>query len=294
MKHKLAFASILLFITFLHTNLNAQPGCIGFNADFDYKKDSILFPPSIDFTNTSTWTDSTTNYRWNFDDGSSSFLKNESHTFYTQKVHNVCMYATNIKQNGDTTCRDSICKQITIEYDTCVLPPVSLLVAIPDPNSCFEYKFTTNTIGFYFNYLWDFGDSATDTLNRSPNHRYSAKGIYNVCLKTYYDYSNNRRCIDSACNDIDVCHNLSAEEIAANNGAVYLYPNPVSSLLNIEHNGYRTDINISIYDITGKQVSHINIGGQKQIDVSFLQTGIYFVTISSVNTIISHQKVMKQ
>lgn len=113
MKHKLAFASILLFITFLHTNLNAQPGCIGFKADFEFENDSTQ-GATIKFTNTSTWTDSNTHYLWYYGDNTQKLIEEESHTFPSNATYSVCLYIYKLNFT-DTVCRNTACKAVVVD-----------------------------------------------------------------------------------------------------------------------------------------------------------------------------------
>lgn len=103
---------LITFITaFFFQYAAAQPGCIGFNADFEFEKDS-LNTCTIKFTNTSLWTDSTTVFRWNYGDGNQAVIKEENYTYTNRGNFTVCLYAHNIKGDGDTTCRDSVCKEV--------------------------------------------------------------------------------------------------------------------------------------------------------------------------------------
>jgi hypothetical protein len=286
------FVLIVLFFLSLQSGW-AQPGCIGFNADFDFEKDSTsYFPIRINFTNTSLWTDSTTQYRWTYGNGDTMYIKEGDYRYITSGTYNVCLLAANIKKNGDTTCRDTACKQVSISIDSCIRPVTTFKYARINPDSCFAYSFAANTTGPY-NYLWDFGDNTTTAI-KDPLHHFISKGIYTVCFKAYYLYKNNLECANNTCVDIDVCYNLSAEKIATYNNEAYLYPNPVSTFLNIKSTEYGGDINISITDLAGKQVHQSTANSQTQMDVSFLQAGIYFVTLSANNAVMSHQKLIKQ
>ncbi|MDO1501449.1 T9SS type A sorting domain-containing protein [Winogradskyella maritima] len=69
-----------------------------------------------------------------------------------------------------------------------------------------------------------------------------------------------------------------------------LYPNPTTSLLNIES---LQDIKqVNVYSITGKVLKTIK--NSKAIDVSDLMTGVYFVQITGKNGAVSKSKFLKK
>jgi PKD repeat protein/uncharacterized protein YdeI (BOF family) len=49
-------------------------------------------------------------------------------------------------------------------------------------NAPFNARFSNMTIGDYTQWLWDFGDGTTDSLNKSPSHTYASPGVYTVSL----------------------------------------------------------------------------------------------------------------
>ena len=63
-----------------------------------------------------------------------------------------------------------------------------------------------------------------------------------------------------------------------------MFPNPVSSLLTIPLKGIMEDATIEIFDATGRKVLYKNIvlaANEIQLDVSFLQNGIYALSINT-------------
>jgi hypothetical protein len=73
---------------------------------------------------------------------------------------------------------------------------------------------------------------------------------------------------------------LSTTEFAANNFVVY--PNPAANLIAIESNnanGYEYQIS----DINGKMLMRGNGSDGAQIDITVLQSGFYFLTVSGNN-----------
>ena len=74
-------------------------------------------------------------------------------------------------------------------------------------------------------------------------------------------------------------------------GKINIYPNPVKDELTIE-NGELTIKKITIADLSGKSIQQIN-GSQKQINVSVLAKGIYFVKIETDKGVVT-RKLIKE
>lgn len=87
--------------------------------------------------------------------------------------------------------------------------------------------------------------------------------------------------------------NLDAEDFTANNTAINIFPNPTSNVLNFETNNWNEISNISIIDITGKVINAKYDVNQKNIDVSDLQSGVYFVKFTSENKTVTKKFIKK-
>ena len=87
---------------------------------------------------------------------------------------------------------------------------------------------------------------------------------------------------------VDICTSVSDAE---NDMSYSVFPNPMSDILNITSREYATAF---IYDLSGKEILKIDIQqGITSMDVSELQRGIYFLSITNLNTI-STQKIIKK
>ncbi|MEZ4775620.1 MAG: PKD domain-containing protein [Bacteroidia bacterium] len=130
-------------------------------------------PHVVNFTNSSS---GATNYFWSFGDGATSTAANPSHTYTLNGVYDVRLIAS------DGVCADTLIRQNYID------------VTGPDPD------FTTNNttgcaplpVSFtststpasgttITNYLWNFGDGGTSTL-QNPVYSYATPGLYTVSL----------------------------------------------------------------------------------------------------------------
>jgi hypothetical protein len=138
-------------------------------------------------------------------------------------------------------------------------------------------------------YVWLWGDSQTSS-SQNASHTYATAGTYTVCV-VYADVSNSS-CNDSTCQVIVV---PSASGIAVNQPVkadVKVTPNPFAASTTIDLTlNQSTDVVISVYDITGKEVATLQNG---PMDAGFylitwkpeaLADGIYFMQIRTGATV---------
>ena len=85
------------------------------------------------------------------------------------------------------------------------------------------------------------------------------------------------------------------DETILNNEDIRIFPNPTTNKLIIEMQN-RTDVNISIFNAIGQNVYESNVEtNNKTIDVTGLQTGIYFVKIKDLKgNILLSEKIIKE
>lgn len=128
-------------------------------------------------------------------------------------------------------------------------------------------------------YNWNFGD-ASNSSAVAPVHAYATNGNYLVTL-----IATNGTCSDTITFNLTI--NVGVEEIQTLAG-VNLYPNPVSQEATVDVNlNEATNVIVTVYDITGKAVANVYEGQMDsgmttlKVNVSDLQSGIYFTTISS-------------
>ena len=150
-------------------------------------------PPTAGWTETSnglgaTFTNqssNTTQYLWDFGDGSFSSQTNPLHYYPSPGTYTVCLTSTN-------NCgSDSICNTVTI---VCDLPAADW----SESSSGYDASFTDASTQSPSSWLWDFGDGNTST-QQNPMHTYSAPGTYTVCLT-----STNSCGSDSTCYSVDI------------------------------------------------------------------------------------------
>jgi len=114
-----------------------------------------------------------------------------------------------------------------------------------------------------------------------------------ICVEYYRDYG--ETLVDTYCHDITKDYNIEVgvKEISVDED-VLLFPNPTAGQFSILNSQFSI-INVEVFDIYGKKLLEQKAEGrkQKEIDISNLQAGIYFVKISTEKGI-TVKKVIKQ
>lgn len=134
-------------------------------------------------------------------------------------------------------------------------------------------------------YGWDWGDSQIG-VGQTQVHTFASAGTYNVCAY-YFDLMDTASCNATSCQQITV----SAVGIASNVPTILNVsssPNPFGASTNITLSLNRQeDVEIAVYDITGKEVAIIH-DGQVQPGITVLTwtpealaEGVYFLRINA-------------
>lgn len=233
-------------------------------------------------------------YQWNFGDGSSaSAVRNPSHTYTNSGTYMVTLTATDSLNGCTSHYTDSVVINLNTNPPSC---NASFVVA---KDSSAAYKvilYNTSSNATSHTYQWNFGDGTTGS-GRTPQHQYQNFGSYLVCL-TITD--NQLNCTSTFCDTVgmDSLGNLksaagfgievrnpisvSVEETMANLSSIEFYPNPANSTVNVQIENLENDVNLTVRDISGKEVVSINGISQTftTIDVSNLESGFYFITFN--------------
>lgn len=128
-------------------------------------------PLTVDFTDASS---NAVNYLWDFGDGTTSTLKNPSHTYTTPGEYNVSLVVTT-----STGCQVSVIKNKVVKAEKLPVSMFSLDKAKGCPPLQVSFKANSADIAAY---MWDFGDGQTATL-ANPKHIFSRAGDYHVKLR---------------------------------------------------------------------------------------------------------------
>ena len=176
------------------------------------------------------------------------------------------------------------------------------------PNAVFSYtnsyytgvfKNTSRPVGDM--YRWVFyqdpaaKNSPLDTVWTSKQkdlvYYFGDNGPHYVCMTTYNE-----------CDTVEICH-VWTGTVGINEGtlsdAISLIPNPVSDRLTIQFNNFSGDqINVEMTNVQGQvvysdQFVNINGNGNRVINVSSLNKGMYIVKFTTENEVIAKQIIVQ-
>ncbi|MDB4534076.1 PKD domain-containing protein [Vicingaceae bacterium] len=125
-----------------------------------------------DFTATVTGGSGPYTYLWDFIGGSNSTISNPTVAYSTSGIYNPCLTVTDV--NG---CTSTYCDSIQVNSAPC---NISAGFSYSD-NGSGNYSFTNTSSSNVNSHYWNFGDGSS-APQWSPNHTYTANGIYVVEL----------------------------------------------------------------------------------------------------------------
>ncbi|AKJ37834.1 PKD domain-containing protein [Methanosarcina barkeri] len=140
-------------------------------AAFSASPTSGKVPLKVTFTDTSTG--SPTSWKWDFGDGSKSYLKNPTHKYSKVGSYTVNLTVKNAKGSNTVT---------KTEYIKVITKPVANFTSsVTSGKAPLKVTFTDTSTGSPISWKWDFGDGSKSYL-QNPTHKYSKVGIYTVNL----------------------------------------------------------------------------------------------------------------
>jgi len=140
-------------------------------ASFKTSKSSGKVPLTVKFTDTSTGTP--TKWKWDFGDGSKSYLQNPTHKYSKAGVYTVSLTVKNA--HGSNTVTKTDCVKV-------IAKPVAVFSASPTSGKVpLKVQFTDKSTGSPTSWFWNFGDGSK-SFAQSPVHKYSKAGTYTVSL----------------------------------------------------------------------------------------------------------------
>ncbi|HHH54978.1 MAG TPA: T9SS type A sorting domain-containing protein, partial [Bacteroidetes bacterium] len=187
---------------------------------------------------------------------------------------------------GNNTFKWTISNGLCQDYDEVVIYKFDSIQIVQQPESLSlskgstaQLKLTTNTDG---DFQWYFNGYELTDNDRIQGSKTSSLTITDIDST---DIGNYRCFVEGYCNQI--YSDLVTLDITTSTGdlefnTVSIYPNPVKTTLNV--NCYQEITFLKLLDINGKII--INLKNPKNtIDISNLDTGIYFVKIITANNI---------
>jgi PKD repeat protein len=266
------------------------------NAHFTY---TIGSNGNVTFASNSTGTTSTTNYYWSFNNSTWSSGPTTSATF-TNYFNYVCLTI----YDSTSWCYSTYCDSIIIPTNPCNANVN--FVMVQDSTQALTWWAWANYPSNVSNAVWTWGDNSTST-GFYPSHTYSASGFYNICVTiTVSCAGTGSFCANTFINkSADASSSSAMRRVYVISGTaptnikqhantdlisdLVLYPNPAKDLTRLKVNmSTYADVNISIYEITGKLVQQQEYSaseGSNTIDIqtNSLNKGMYFVTLNSGN-----------
>ncbi|MCI5057258.1 MAG: PKD domain-containing protein [Flavobacteriales bacterium] len=238
------------------------------SANFTQSVDTICEGETITFSDISSG--GVLGWQWFFELGTpdTSYLQNPTVTYNTSGFHDVTLVVNNI--NG---------------YDTLVLQNAVFIKGAPDAtwnyyNSGLDVQFF-NYSNHNDSWFWGFGEGGSDTT-MNPFYSYPSPGSYFVCLT-----AENSLCpLDIQCDTITI-NAMGATSIVEGMGAIEpkfkIYPNPANESFFLEASTAFDQVNVNIYDVTGRNVRTISISGAAHqpvpISIDDFAFGSYLIRI---------------
>lgn len=224
--------------------------------------------PTVTFSDLSI--NNPTNWEWNFGDGSPLInVRHPSHTFDSNSTYQVCLKVWN------NIGADSICH--TLSTDGYKLPVASFDYEIVSHSDVQFYDSSTNNPTAW---LWAFGNTKSGTV-QNPLHTYTKNQKYVACLVA----SNGAGSSNPFCREL-VIQFIGEKELSNESEQFSIYPNPTYDQV-IFNPGSLSSGTLLVQDIHGKEIIRATYqkGQIQNLDLSGLQSGAYFVRISSENKV---------
>lgn len=159
---------------------------------------------------------------------------------------------------------------------------------------------TSNHLQFYFkdlsaynveNWYWDFGDPASisnTSTELNPTHKFTANGIYNVCLIVKNQYG-----ADTLCRSIQIgtVDSKNPESISIN-----AWPNPSKDFLVVNVIDYNPqNLFLELYDLNGSLIiKQKGFQGSNFIHLSTITPAVYTLLIKESGSTIKSLRIIKQ
>jgi hypothetical protein len=227
------------------------------------------------------------------DDGSCIY-DNDSNSVYG------CMDPFALNYNPYATVDDGSCVYFNDSIPDCTAIAAFQFTQIDPVNNIVEISNTSVWEGEAI-FFWEFGDGTTST-EPYPVHVYDQDGVYLVCLTLIAQYGD-VVCEDTYCDSIGLFGDnktlggftlnvipsimVGIEETSLFSNELNLFPNPVSSIMNIDYAlNSNADVIITIYDLSGRVVDFrfefgLTGNNRKRIDVTELKPGMYMLELTA-------------
>lgn len=150
-----------------------------------------------------------------------------------------------------------------------------------------NFEFTDLSAYEVTEWIWSFGDGISSTI-KSPMHRYTKNGIYEVCL-----IAKNLNGADTLCKILKVGTTSSRDEME--NIKIEIFPNPSMDYFVVNVIDYNPEkMYLELDDLNGTKVLSQRIyEGSNGLEIKFLPKGLYFIRIMEHGHIVKSEKLVK-
>lgn len=202
--------------------------------------------------------------------GFTSYLWNDGTNNQTLEVSEAGIYSVEVTDNNG--CTNSASTEVLVR-------------PLPIAEYNVMYEVAEQSVTIYLenlsqnanSYLWDFGDGQSSNES-NPIHTYSDINIlfgavYELCLTSSND-----------CNESTLCQFINLTVTNTDSflsNEIKVYPNPVNGILNVQM-PQDHEYNVEVYSKTGK-LALSGVLRQNQINMSSLESGQYYIKLSSGN-----------
>ena len=231
-------------------------------------------------------------YRWDFGDGTISFVTAPSHTYASAGTHSVSLFSYNI--TNSIACQQFSLSYINVTGIPCIAN--SGFTIIPYNGMPHYYNiqplYPYNVTHCY----WDWGDNSSDTTFYT-SHTYSASGTYSICLTvTTSCGSSSTSCVnqfllkqlvsDTMVGVIVTPPPQIVGLLESNTEATssWVFPNPNQGVFFINMDQKMSLTTIQVFDIMGRTIAPKSIdivGDNYRIDLGDVPNGIYLFQLNT-------------
>ena len=246
---------------------------------------------TVTLTNTSTGANPLT-YAWSADGGATIFSTSANPTYTNVPgTYNICLYIN----DAVTNCTDTACSTVTFLSSPCLAG----FYIYPDTNGPAHTYIGVNTSnGPIQTYTWTWGDGSSST-GMYPSHTYATAGNYQICL--FVAGAPNTNCVDSFCMNatinktnamysVNFLNPLSVNSV--DQQKVSVHPNPATDVISFSGLNKANAV-AEFYSMSGSKVATYNVVDNKQIVVSELPKGMYFIRLTTSEGKVSNVKFVR-
>lgn len=149
-----------------------------------------------------------------------------------------------------------------------------------------DVSFNDLSTGDITSWFWEFeGGNPETSTEQNPMVTYSEPGIYDVSL-TISDGNDSQTFVKADYIEVDISIGIDANK----RNDIGLYPNPTSGLFQIKG---LENMNISVFNTYGLLVASFRNLPGKQINLTQLEPGIYFIEVFSHDNVITKKLVIE-